>query len=138
MADLLVAENVTDIRDALARIFRRHGHTLRLTDNGLEALHLALDAPPDLLIMNPALPGMHGLDVCRRLRAEARTEGLPILMLSVHQFPAEKAAARQAGADDYLGKPFTNDELLARVRALLDRGGAPTEAAATPVIAMTE
>jgi DNA-binding response OmpR family regulator len=124
MADILIAENVPDIRDVMIRIFERAGDGVRTVDNGLDALEQTLSRPPDLLVMNPALPGLDGLEVCRRLRADPRTGGLPILVLSVHQYAAEKEAARQAGADEYLGKPFEPAELLARVRALLARAGA--------------
>ncbi|GAA4955376.1 response regulator transcription factor [Actinoplanes utahensis] len=136
MADVLIAENVPDIKDILERIFRRDGHAVRVTGDGREALDCALQTPPDLLVMNPALPGMDGLVVCRRLRAAAHTRHVPILLLSVRQYPAEQEAARRAGADDYLGKPFANKELLARAHALLDRPGGHT--AIVPSVAMTD
>jgi DNA-binding response OmpR family regulator len=119
MARILIAENVPDIQDVMLRILRRAGHDPQMSGDGNDALSHALDDPPDLLVMNPDLPGLGGLDVCRRLRADPRTSTMPILMLSVHQYPAERNAAREAGADDYLGKPFTPDELMTRVRALL-------------------
>jgi DNA-binding response OmpR family regulator len=117
--DILIAENVPDIRDALTRLCRRAGHDVRATDNGQDTLDQSFDRPPDLLLMNPALPGLDGLEVCRRIRHDPRTANLPILLLSVHQYPAEEAAARQAGADDYLGKPFQPAELMTRVQALI-------------------
>ncbi len=122
MARIIVAENVPDIRDALLRLLRRGGHDVQATGDGNDALRHTLDAPPDLLVMNPDLPGLGGLDVCRRLRAAPRTGSLPILILSVHQYPAERIAAREAGADDYLGKPFTTADLTTRIDALLPIG----------------
>jgi DNA-binding response OmpR family regulator len=119
MARILIAENVPDIQEALLRLLRRAGHDAQLTCDGNDALSHALDDPPDLLVMNPDLPGVGGLDVCRRLRAEPRTSTVPILILSVHQYPAERNAAHEAGADDYLGKPFSPAELTDRVDALL-------------------
>jgi DNA-binding response OmpR family regulator len=119
MTEILIAENVPDILDVLLRLFQRAGHQVRTTSDGQEALDQALARPPDLIVMNPALPGLDGLEVCRRLRADARTHKVRILALSVHQYPAEELAAREAGADDYLGKPFDPAELMARVRALL-------------------
>ncbi|MEU4242520.1 response regulator transcription factor [Actinoplanes sp. NPDC026619] len=127
MADILIAENVPDINDVLLRLLRRAGHDVRATDNGQDALDAALAQPPDLLIMNPDLPRLDGLEACRRLRAEPRTKNVPILILSVQQYPAEKEAARAAGADDYLGKPFEAAELTARVDALLDRNHRPAD-----------
>ena len=128
MADILVAENVPDIQDVVRRLLRRADHAVRVTGSGSDTLEQTLHRPPDLLVMNPALPGLDGLEVCRRLRADHRTEELPILILSVHQYPAERDAARAAGADDYLGKPFEPADLLDRVRILLarDPGGART------------
>ena len=125
MATILIAENEPDISQALTVLLRRAGHRPLHTSDGNEAFEQASAAPIDLLIMNPALPGMNGLDVCRRLRDEAGTARLPILMLSVHQYPAEQQAARAAGADDYLGKPFHPHELLARVETLLDASERP-------------
>ena len=119
MANILIGENVPDIQDVLIRLFRREGHELRVIDNGDDALSHALSEPPDLLVMNPSLPGLAGLDVCRRLRSDPRTQALPILILSVHQYPADKNAAYQAGADDYLGKPFNPHDLLTRANTLL-------------------
>jgi DNA-binding response OmpR family regulator len=119
MATILVSESEADIRDVMTRLFRRAGHHVHTTVNGRDTLTHALATPPDLLVMNPALPGLDGLQVCGCLRADCRTRRLPILMLSVHQYPAERAAARDAGADDYLGKPFETAELIARADRLL-------------------
>jgi DNA-binding response OmpR family regulator len=127
MANLLIAENVPDVKDVLVLLFRREGHELRVTDNGDDALSHALAEPPDLLVMNPTLPGLDGLDVCRRLRSDPRTQTLPILILSVHQYPAEKNAAYQAGADDYLGKPFHPRDLVDRANTLLSRNHPPEQ-----------
>ncbi|MEU4621913.1 response regulator [Actinoplanes sp. NPDC023801] len=128
MANILISENEPDIQDILVRIFRRDGHDLHVTDNGDDTLSHALGARLDLLVMNPALPGLDGLDVCRKLRSDPRTQSLPILLLSVHQYPAEKNAAYQAGADDYLGKPFDLYDLLARANTLLTRNRPPEQA----------
>ncbi|MEV4279653.1 response regulator [Actinoplanes xinjiangensis] len=127
MANILIGENVPDIQDVLVRILRRDGHELRVTDNGDDILNHALGEPPDLLVMNPTLPGLDGLEVCRRLRSTPHTQALPILMLSVRQYPAEKNAAYQAGADDYLGKPFHPHDLLTRAYTLLTRNHPPEQ-----------
>jgi DNA-binding response OmpR family regulator len=119
MATILLAENEPDISRALTMLLGRAGHQVHHTIDGDDALAQARSTPFDLLAMNPSLPGINGLDICRRLRAEAATAHLPILIVSVHQYPAEERAARDAGADDYLGKPFDNHELLTRIETLL-------------------
>jgi DNA-binding response OmpR family regulator len=121
MATVLVGENVADIRWALDHLFTRAGHQVSTTFSGEETLSAALRAPPDLLILNPSLPGVEGLEVCRRLRANPETVHLPIIMLSVWHEEAEVEAALAVGADEYLGKPFNNADLLARATALLER-----------------
>ncbi|GIF13597.1 fused response regulator/phosphatase [Actinoplanes teichomyceticus] len=125
MASILLGENVPDLREALIRLLRRAGHEVSIAGTADDTLTAALAGPFDLVLMNPALPGSDGLDgleVCRRLRAVAATARLPIMMLSVRQCPADVAAADAAGADDYLGKPFDNATLLARVATLVARG----------------
>ena len=122
MATILVGENVPDLREVLTRLLHRNGHHVTTAGTADDTLTTAQATPFDLLLMNPALPGTDGLDglqVCRRLRADPATAHLPIMMLSVRQYPAEVGAARAAGADDYLGKPFDNNDLLTRVATLL-------------------
>ena len=124
MAMILVGENIADLRDVLTRLLHRTGHHVTTAGTADDTLATARAAPFDLLLVNPALPGTDGLDglqVCRRLRTDQATAHLPIMMLSVRQYPAEVAAARAAGADDYLGKPFDNTDLLTRVATLLEQ-----------------
>ncbi len=121
MATILIGENVPDLAQSLHLIFTRAGHRTRLTGTGGETMASAVTDPPDLIMMNPALPDMDGLDLCRRMRAHPALSVLPIVMISVHQYPHEIAAAHAAGADDYIGKPFDNHDLLARTEALIDR-----------------
>ena len=124
MATVLIGENVPDIRDMLTRLFDRAGHQVRTCVDGDAVLCGALNVPPDLVVMNPSLPGISGLDVCRRLRADPRTTRLPIMMISVRQYPADLTAARTAGADDYVGKPFDHVDLMSRAESLLARHSA--------------
>ena len=126
MATILVGEDIPDLRDVLTWLLRRAGHQVTTAGTADDTLTAARPTPVDLLLINPALPGADGLDglqVCRRLRADPATTHLPIMMLSVRQYPAEIAAARAAGADDYLGKPFDNTDLLDRVTTLLTLAG---------------
>ncbi|WP_433828505.1 response regulator [Actinoplanes sp. CA-015351] len=119
MATVLIGENVPDIAAVVQRLFARAGYQTRLTTTGDAALAGALADIPDLIVMNPSLPGIDGLDICRKLRAESTTQHIPIMLLSVRHHPAEQAAARAAGADDYIGKPFNNKDLLTRAHTLL-------------------
>jgi two-component system, OmpR family, KDP operon response regulator KdpE len=118
---ILVVDDEEQIRRALKSILTARKYEVVLAANGDEAIDLAIDNPPDLIILDMAMPGLAGTEVCRELRNWY--EG-PILMLSVISSDAEKVAALDAGADDYLTKPFSTSELLARIRALLRRSAA--------------
>lgn len=115
---ILVVDDEEQIRRALKSILTARKYDVVLAANGDEAIDLAIDNPPDLVILDMAMPGIVGTEVCRELRNWY--EG-PILMLSVISSDIEKAAALDIGADDYLTKPFSTTELLARIRALLRR-----------------
>jgi len=122
-----MAENVLVVDDdpRILSMMRRGlifaGYAVETAETGELALENALDALPDVVILDVGLPGMDGLEVCRRLRAaEPR---LPILLLTARDRVPDRVAGLDAGADDYLLKPFAFDELLARIRALLRRSG---------------
>jgi two-component system, OmpR family, KDP operon response regulator KdpE len=118
---ILVVDDEEQIRRALKSILTARKYDVVLAVNGEDAIDLAIDNPPDMVILDMAMPGLKGTDVCRELRNWY--EG-PILMLSVIGSDTEKAAALDIGADDYLTKPFSTTELLARIRALLRRSAA--------------
>lgn len=118
---VLVIDDEEQIRRALASILRTRHYTLTFAATGHEALIKAIDEPPDLVILDLMLPDMTGIEVCRELRSWT---SVPILVLSVRSGEADKIAALDEGADDYLTKPFSAGELLARVRALLRRATA--------------
>ncbi len=125
---VLVVDDEEQIRRALRSVLQARHYVVESAASGEEAVELTAERTPDLIILDLSLPGMSGLDVCRVLR-EWYTG--PILVLSVRSGDADKIAALDLGADDYLTKPFSTGELLARVRALLRRAGgalpAPTE-----------
>lgn len=118
---ILVVDDEEQIRRALKSILTARKYDVELATNGDDAIDLAIDNSPDLVILDMAMPGMAGTEVCRELRNWY--EG-PILMLSVISSDADKVAALDIGADDYLTKPFSTTELLARIRALLRRSAA--------------
>jgi DNA-binding response OmpR family regulator len=127
---VLLVEDDRDIAEPLARALAREGYDVTSAGDGRVALKSVLDALPDLIILDVGLPGMNGLDVCRHVR-EVHPQ-LPILMLTARDGELETVAGLDAGADDYVTKPFRLSVLLARVRAMLRRSG-PSELAAADV-----
>ncbi|MGJ5753332.1 two-component system response regulator PrrA [Streptomyces puniciscabiei] len=116
---VLVVDDDAAIRRALERGLRLSGFAVRTAGDGAQALAAIADAPPDVLVLDVSMPGMSGIEVCTRLRAEGRD--LPVLMLSALDETADRIAGLQAGGDDYLVKPFALQELVLRLRALLRR-----------------
>lgn len=117
-ARILVVEDEDRIRQFLQRGLTFEGYRVDVAADGEEALEIARDNPPDLVLLDIMLPGIDGIEVCRRLRAAGE---VPILMLTAKEAIEDRVAGLDAGADDYLVKPFAFDELMARVRALLRR-----------------
>lgn len=115
---ILVIEDEERIRQFLKRGLTYENYTVDTAVDGKAGLEQARDNPPDLVLLDLMLPGIDGLEVCRRLRAAS---DVPILMLTAKESIEDRVAGLDAGADDYLVKPFSFDELLARVRALLRR-----------------
>ena len=113
------------IRRMLERTFEAEGYWVTAAADGGAALAAVERAVPDVLVLDIGLPGIDGLSVCRRLRRKGVTQ--PILLLTARDAVAERVAGLDAGADDYLVKPFATEELVARVRALLRRGQDPPE-----------
>src|SRR5581483_7853160 len=108
------------ISEPLARALRREGYDVTVREDGNAALETALEGNVDLLVLDLGMPGMDGLEVCRRLRADGH--GFPVLVLTARADEVDTVVGLDAGADDYVTKPFRLAELLARVRALLRRG----------------
>jgi two-component system response regulator MprA len=116
---LLVADDDQATRDALERALRFEGYDVDVAVDGNDTLARAEAHPPDLLVLDVMMPGLNGLDACRRLRAAGNRT--PVLMLTARDAVSDRVAGLDAGADDYLVKPFALQELLARSRALLRR-----------------
>jgi two-component system response regulator MprA len=119
-AHILVVDDDQRITELLRRTLALEGYTVAVARDGAQGLARFLEHPPDVIVLDVMLPGMDGLEVARRLR-EAR-DNVPILMLTARDAVADRVKGLEAGADDYLVKPFAYEELLARVRALLRRG----------------
>jgi two-component system response regulator MprA len=117
-ARILVIEDEERIRNFLQRGLTFEGYRVDTAPDGEAGLEIARDNPPDLVLLDLMLPGLDGLEVCRRLRS---VSDLPILMLTARESVEDRVTGLDAGADDYLVKPFAFDELMARVRALLRR-----------------
>jgi two-component system response regulator MprA len=116
---ILVTDDDQAMRDSLERALRFHGYEVELAGDGAEALSRIRGNPADLLILDVMMPGIGGLEACRWLRAAG--DRTPVLMLTARDAIHDRVAGLDAGADDYLVKPFALQELLARVRALLRR-----------------
>jgi two-component system response regulator MprA len=129
---ILVVEDDAAVRDSLARTLRFEGHRVDTAADGVQALDAVREAEPDAMILDVSMPRLDGLQTCRLLRADGVV--LPILMLTARDSVGDRVAGLDAGADDYLVKPFALQELLARLRALLRRSvlaapGGPSEPA---------
>src|SRR4051812_15758642 len=123
---ILIVDDEPQITRVLRRSLTAHGYEVRVAADGLAALQTFGDWPPDLVITDLSMPGTDGLQLCRNLRAISQ---LPIIVLSVRGEERTKVEALDAGADDYVTKPFGMDELLARIRAALRRTPSSDEAA---------
>ena len=117
MRILLVDDDVS-IQRAVAPLLRSRGYEVDVVGTGAEAASLAIDQAPDLVVLDLGLPDLEGVEVCRRIRKHSR---MPIVILSARAGEAEKVAALDIGADDYVTKPFSAEELLARIRVALRR-----------------
>ena len=124
MAKVLIVEDDRGVRESLARALQFEGYEVESAADGGEGLQLARNGSADAVILDVMMPVLDGLEVARRLRSSS--VGTPILMLTARHEVSDRVAGLDAGADDYLVKPFALDELLARLRALLRRTG-PTE-----------
>ncbi|NIA24351.1 MAG: response regulator [Gammaproteobacteria bacterium] len=116
---ILIAEDDRGVRQSLERALRFEGYDVSAVKDGAEALEVLIEDIPDLLLLDVMMPHIDGLTVCRRLRATGND--VPVLMLTARHEVRDRVAGLDAGADDYLVKPFALEELLARIRALLRR-----------------
>src|SRR5690349_9929394 len=133
---VLVADDDRAIRESLARALELEGYAVVPAADGVEALSLVRRESFDALVVDVMMPGVDGLAVCRVLRGDG--DHTPILMLTARVETPDRVAGLDAGADDYLPKPFELDELLARLRALLRRAAPPPDASGDPPLQVAE
>jgi two-component system, OmpR family, alkaline phosphatase synthesis response regulator PhoP len=141
-ARILVVEDDPDIAELVARYLDKAGFKSERVASGREALRHISARPPDLVVLDLMLPQIDGLEVCRMIRADEKTAVIPIIMLTARAEESERIVGLEIGADDYLAKPFSPSELVARVRALLRRAqrgpAAPTTMAYGSIVVDTE
>ncbi|EHM09276.1 response regulator with CheY-like receiver domain and winged-helix DNA-binding domain [Thermanaerovibrio velox DSM 12556] len=118
---ILVVEDEESIAEVLSEALRRQGYRVLWARDGDEALDKALSALPDLIILDVMLPKMDGWEVCRRIREDRNGKEIPVIMLTARRDERDAVAGLEAGADDYVRKPFSIPELMARVRSRLKR-----------------
>jgi phosphate regulon transcriptional regulator PhoB len=133
-ADVLVVEDEPDIRGLIVHHLERDGFECRTAVSGVDALASVRAAAPDLVVLDVMLPGIDGLEVCRRLRADPASSAVPIIMLTAKAHEVDRVVGLELGADDYVVKPFSPKELVARVRAVLRRAR-PVEDGGRPLAA---
>jgi two-component system response regulator MprA len=126
---ILVVDDERSVRDAIERLLRLEGHEARLAADGDQALAALAQGTPDAVVLDVLMPGTDGLEVCRTLRAGGNR--VPVLMLTARDGVGDRVAGLEAGADDYLTKPFALEELMARLRALVRRSAWADPAAGT-------
>jgi len=120
-ATILVVEDEPAIQELIAYNLKQAGHQPLRADNAEQALNLVANALPDLVLLDWMLPGLSGIDFARRLRTDKRTRTVPIIMLTARSDEQDKLMGLDAGADDYITKPFSPRELNARIKAVLRR-----------------
>ncbi|MEO6051576.1 MAG: response regulator transcription factor [Pyrinomonadaceae bacterium] len=125
---ILIIEDDPDIAESLSYNLKREGFRTEIAQSGEQGFRLALEGkgPPALIVLDLMLPGMSGMELCRRLRREPATEKTPIIILTAKASESDKILGLELGADDYMTKPFSVKELLARVRAVLRRASEDT------------
>jgi len=124
MAKILIAEDERDIRDLITFTLRFAGHEVIATANGEEALHTALQEIPDLILLDVRMPRMSGYEVCEQVKANEKTQHIPVVFLSAKGQESEVQAGLKVGAEEYILKPFSPDQLADRIRVILEENRA--------------
>ncbi len=131
MSRILVAEDDADIAALVRHYLEKAGYAVDVLESGREVMPRLRRQPVDAVILDVMLPGMDGLDVCRAMRADPTTAAVPVIMLTAKGEESDRIVGLELGADDYITKPFSPGEVVARVRALLRRAQRPASASGT-------
>ena len=123
MTKILIAEDERDIRDLITFTLRFAGYEVVAASNGEEAVALALQEIPDLIISDVRMPRMNGYEACEKIKAEEKTKDIPVIFLSAKGQETEISSGLDAGAEEYLLKPFAPDQLTERIRVVLSKYG---------------
>jgi phosphate regulon transcriptional regulator PhoB len=134
MGTILIVEDEPDIAELVKYHLDKAGLPARVVADGKQALDLIVREQPALVVLDLMLPGLDGMEVCRRLRGSPATRGIPVIMLTAKAEEVDRIVGLEMGADDYVPKPFSPRELVARVKAVLRRAAAPPEPCEAPVI----
>ncbi len=131
MSTVLVIDDEKDLQELVRYNLEKEGFDVIMARDGTSGLEIALRHRPDLIVLDLMMPGMDGLEVCRRLRSDDRGKRVPLLMLTAKATEADRVVGLELGADDYVTKPFSPRELVARIKAILRRASSQPEAAET-------
>jgi DNA-binding response OmpR family regulator len=134
VSHILIVEDDRDIAELVRHYLVRAGHSAETVMSGTDALARIQKRAPDLLVLDLMLPGVHGLEICRAVRAAAGTADLPIIIVTARAEESDRIAGLEIGADDYVTKPFSPKELVARVAALLRRSSRGAGKPAAPAV----
>lgn len=124
MTHVLIVEDEEALADPLAFLLRKEGFEASVINDGAQALAAFDRINPDIVLLDVMLPGMSGTEICRALRAKS---GVPVIMVTARDSEIDKVVGLELGADDYVTKPYSARELIARIRAVLRRGGDPAD-----------
>jgi phosphate regulon transcriptional regulator PhoB len=133
MGRILIIEDEPDIAELVKYHLEKAGLAARIVADGKQAMDLIARDQPDLAILDLMLPGLDGLEICRRLRASQATKGIPVIMLTARAEEVDRVLGLEMGADDYVPKPFSPRELVARVKAVLRRAAPLPEPSEAPI-----
>jgi two-component system alkaline phosphatase synthesis response regulator PhoP len=127
MAEILIIEDEKDIVESLEYNLKKEGYRVSKAYDGLNGLRLAEEKVPSLVLLDLMLPGLDGLEVCRRIKKNPKTAAVPVIMLTAKGSETDKVVGLELGADDYIVKPFSIKELIARIKTILRRYEKPAE-----------